>query len=87
MTSIEYRLLAELAANAGRVLAYEHLLKEIWGRESNGEARPMRSMRTAISSIRRKLGDDADDPTYIFTEPRVGYWMPKVEEAEETAGA
>ncbi len=36
-------------------------------------------MRTAISSLRRKLGDDAEDPTYIFTEPRVGYRMPKGE--------
>ena len=34
-------------------------------------------MRTAISSIRRKLGDDADNPAYIFTELRVGYSMPR----------
>ena len=72
LTSIEYRMLAELAANAGRVLTYDHLLQQIWGRDPGGNLRPM---RTAISSIRRKLGDDADDPTYIFTEPRVGYWM------------
>ena len=26
-----------------------------------------------LSVLRRKLGDDADNPTYIFTEPRVGY--------------
>ena len=31
------------------------------------------------SKLRRKLGDDADNPTYIFTEPRVGYRMPKRE--------
>ena len=84
LTSIEYRLLAELATNAGRVLTYEHLLKEIWGKETNSSLRPM---RTAVSSIRRKLGDDADHPTYIFTEPRVGYWMARAEEADETAGA
>ncbi len=87
LTFIEYRLLAELAANAGRVLTYEHLLQQVWGREPNKDVRPMRSMRTAISSIRRKLGDDADHPTYIFTEPRVGYWMPTAGEADETAGA
>ena len=33
----------------------------------------MRPMRTIVSKLRRKLGDDADNPTYIFTEPRVGY--------------
>ena len=39
----------------------------------------MRSMRTIVSKLRRKLGDDADNPAYIFTEPRIGYRMPKRE--------
>ena len=42
----------------------------------------MRPMRTIVSKLRRKLGDDADNPIYIFTEPRVGYWMPKGETRE-----
>ena len=70
LTAIEYRTLAELAANAGRVLTYEHLLRQVWGMEPEGDVRPM---RTVISSLRRKLGDGADNPAYIFTEPRVGY--------------
>ena len=32
----------------------------------------------AVKSLRRKLGDDADNPTHILTEPRVGYRMVKV---------
>ena len=36
----------------------------------DGDLRPM---RTALSKIRRRLGDDPDNPNYIFTEPRVGY--------------
>ena len=76
LTAIEYRTLAELAANAGRVLAYEHLLRRVWGLEADADVRPM---RTVISSIRRKLGDDAENPAYIFTELRVGYRMPKGE--------
>ena len=79
LIAIEYRMLAELSANAGRVVAYEHLLQRIWGAKSDGDVRPM---RTVVSSLRRKLGDDADDPTYIFTEPRVGYRMPKGETPE-----
>ena len=39
----------------------------------------VRPMRTAISSLRRKLGDDAENPACTFTEPRVGYRMPKGE--------
>ena len=42
------------------------------------------SMRTAVRSLRRKLGDDPDNPAYIFTEPRVGYRMPKGEGREES---
>ena len=36
-------------------------------------------MRTAAKQLRRKLGDDANNPTYILNEPRVGYRMPKGE--------
>ena len=79
LMAIEYRLLAELSANAGRVLTYEHLLQRVWGDKSNSDAR---AMRTIVSSLRRKLGDDADNPTYIFTEPRVGYRMPEGETEE-----
>ena len=32
LTYIQYRLVAELAAHAGRVLTYEHLLQQVWGR-------------------------------------------------------
>ena len=39
-------------------------------------------MRTIVNKLRRKLGDDADNPVYIFTEPRVGYRMPKGETAD-----
>ena len=72
LTSIQNRTLVELSANAGRVLTYGHLLTRVCSVESDAYVRPM---RTAISSIRRKLGDDADTPTYIFTEPRVSHRM------------
>ena len=79
LIAMEYRLLAELSANAGRLLTYEHLLERVWGEKSSGDVRPM---RTIVSKLRRKLGDDADNPIYIFTEPRVGYRMPKGETGE-----
>ncbi len=74
LTAIEYRLLVELSANAGRVLTHDHLLERVWGLGNNGDLRPMRSV---IKKLRRALGDDARDPSYIFTEPRVGYFMAK----------
>ena len=72
LTAIEYRTLVELSRNAGQVLTYQYLLKKVWDVEGYGDLRPM---RTVISTLRRRLGDDADNPTYIFTEPRVGYRM------------
>ena len=72
LTPIEYRVLAELSANAGRVLTYERLLGRVWGGKGDDDVRPM---RTIVSKLRRKLGDAADNPTYIFTEPRVGFRM------------
>ena len=74
LTPTEYRLLAELSANAGRVLTYERLLNRVWGA---GEGGDVRAMRTIVNKLRRKLGEVADSPRYIFNEPRVGYWMPE----------
>ncbi len=71
--------LAELSTNGGWVLTYEHLLQRVWGERSSGDVRPM---RTIVSRLRHKLGDD-DNPTFIFTEPRVGYWMPRGEGNEQ----
>ena len=78
LTAIEYRLLVELAVNAGRTLTYNHLFQRVWRRRSDGD---LRTMRSAIKSLRRKLGDDASDPTFIFTESRVGYRMAEVSTA------
>ena len=37
-------------------------------------------IRTLVKTLRRKLNDDASNPTYLFAEPRVGYRMPKGQE-------
>ena len=73
LVAMEYRLLAELSAHAGRVLTYAHLMERVWGKQN---ARDLRPMRTIVNKLRQKLGDDGRDPKYIFTEPRVGYRMP-----------
>ena len=73
LTPTEYGMLAELSAHSGRVLTHEHLLERVWKETEDGNLRPM---RTIVSKLRRKLGDDAGNPTYIFTEPRVGFRMP-----------
>ena len=76
LTPTEYGMLAQLSANAGRVLTHEHLLERVWGGRSMGSLQPMHTM---VSKLRRKLGEDTRSPTYIFTEPRVGFRMPRGE--------
>ena len=79
LASREYRLLADLAANAGRVMTYERLLERVWDRRDGGDLRPMRAV---VSKLRIRLGDAADRPTYVFNEPRVGCWVPAGEGQE-----
>ena len=71
LTPTEYRLLCELALNAGRVLTHYQLLERVWGSEYAGDRQKL--LRAFVRSLRKKLGDDARVPTYILTEPRVGY--------------
>ena len=72
LTAIEYKLLVELSMNAGTILTHEHLLERVWRRSGDGDTR---SLRSAIKSLRGKLGDEAANPTYIFNLPRVGYGL------------
>ncbi len=78
LTPAEFDLLAELSMDAGRVVPHERLLRRVW---SPGRPGNVRALRTLLMGLRRKLGDDAANPTYIFAEPRVGYRMPKGETA------
>lgn len=74
LTPIEYEMLRLLSLNAGRVVTHEHLLRRIWRVIRNGDPQVV---RTHMRRLRRKLGDDAANPVFIFTEPRLGYRMPK----------
>ncbi|MYH61514.1 MAG: response regulator [Caldilineaceae bacterium SB0675_bin_29] len=80
LTAIEYRTLVELSQHAGQVVTYEYLLRKVWEMEGELDLRPM---RTVISTLRRRLNDDAVNPTYIFTEPRVGYRFANPESRKE----
>lgn len=74
LSPTEYKLLYELAIHAGRVLTHDQLLQRVWGSEYEGETGLLRSF---VVLLRRKLADDARRPRFIFTEPGVGYRMPR----------
>jgi two-component system KDP operon response regulator KdpE len=66
----EYRLLAALARNAGRVVSNPQLLREVWGQQGGNNAH---YLRIYMGHLRRKLEDDPAQPKYLLTETGVGY--------------
>ena len=78
LTPTEYELLSEFSLNSGRVLTFDYLLGRVWG-----EDRPVQKgmVRTYVKRLRRKLGEEASSPKYIFAEPHVGYRMAQPEGA------
>lgn len=77
LTPTEYAVLFEISTNAGVVITHQDLLRRVWGLEHTGDSG---LVRTIVNRLRRKIGDDATDPTYIFTQPRIGYRMTKGQE-------
>lgn len=70
LTPLEYKLLATLVKNAGKVLTHRFLLGEVWG---PGHAEETHSLRVFMATLRRKLEPDSAQPRYLLTEPGVGY--------------
>ena len=77
LTDIEYRMLVELSVNAGRALTHERLLQRVWGPDKGEDTGPVRNI---VKRLRRKLGEDASNPAFIFAVPRLGYRMEKGED-------
>lgn len=70
ITSNEYRILAILTKNAGKVLTYDYILKAIWG-PNVGESNS--SLRVHMANIRRKIEVNPADPQFIITHVGIGY--------------
>ena len=70
LTPTEYRILAYLAQNVGRVVTQDLLLEHIWGSEYLGESH---MLQVNVNRLRRKLEVDPTQPRYILTKVGVGY--------------
>lgn len=70
LTRKEYELLRLLTRNAGKVLTHDFLLREVWGPAQADQAQ---YLRVHIGNLRQKLNDDPAGPSFILTEPGVGY--------------
>ena len=72
LTQIEYKLVSLLAENAGKVITYESIIKDIWGPHADTNNR---ILRVNMANIRRKIEENPAVPKYVFTEVGVGYRM------------
>jgi two-component system, OmpR family, KDP operon response regulator KdpE len=72
LTPTEYDVLKLLILNEGNILTHRQILREIWNKSENLEG-VLHLLRVTISNLRSKLEPNPDRPTYIVTEPGIGY--------------
>ncbi len=72
LTPTEYRILAYLAQNAGRVVTQDLLLEHVWGAEYVGEGH---MLQVNVNRLRRKLEADPAHPRYLLTKVGIGYLL------------
>ena len=70
LTAKELKLLQLFAAHPGEVLSRDRLLNEVWGYNYYGTTR---TLDQVIVQLRKKLGDNGDDPQHLLTVHGVGY--------------
>jgi DNA-binding response OmpR family regulator len=72
LTPIEYRLLAYLAQNVGRVITQDLLLEHVWGSDYAGESH---MLQVNMNRLRRKIEADPAHPRYLLTKVGIGYML------------
>ena len=70
LTPKEFELLSLLAQHPGRVLTHRAILKAMWGPHAADQPE---HLRVLVGSLRKKIEANPSSPTYILTEPWVGY--------------
>ena len=70
LTTLEFQLLAALAAAPGRVFTRRQLIERVWGWDFYGDER---LVDVHIGNLRKALGDAADEPRFVGTVRGVGY--------------
>lgn len=72
LTQNEFKIIALLAQNSGRVMTYDTIIENIWGPYADGDNS---ILRVNMAHIRRKLEKNPAEPQYIYTEIGIGYRM------------
>jgi two-component system KDP operon response regulator KdpE len=72
LSPTEYDILKLLLLNSGKVITHKQILREIWDKTEDYEG-ILHLLRVTMSNLRSKIEPNPDRPTYILTEPGVGY--------------
>jgi two-component system, OmpR family, KDP operon response regulator KdpE len=72
LSPTEYDILKLLLLNSGKVITHKQILREIWNKTEDYEG-VLHLLRVTMSNLRGKIEPNPDRPTYILTEPGVGY--------------
>jgi two-component system KDP operon response regulator KdpE len=72
LSPTEYDILKLLLLNSGKVITHKQILREIWDKTEDYEG-ILHLLRVTMSNLRGKIEPNPDRPTYILTEPGVGY--------------
>lgn len=70
LTQNEFRIVALLGENVGRVITYDEIIKRLWGPNAVGSNQ---ILRVNIANIRRKIEEVPSEPKYIITATGIGY--------------
>lgn len=72
LTPVEYKIVAYLARNSGKVMTYASVMENVWGPYTDNNNR---ILRVNMANIRRKIEHNPSQPQFLFTEVGVGYRM------------
>jgi len=72
LTPTEYDILKLLILNAGKVLTHRQILQAVWNKSEDLEG-VLHLLRVTVSNLRSKIESNPDRPSYILTEPGIGY--------------
>jgi two-component system, OmpR family, KDP operon response regulator KdpE len=72
LSPTEYDILKLLIFNSGKVITHKQILREVWDKTEDYEG-ILHLLRVTMSNLRSKIEPNPDRPTFILTEPGVGY--------------
>jgi two-component system KDP operon response regulator KdpE len=70
LTPKEFELLRYLVAHANKVISHRELLQAVWGPDYGDQ---VDYLRVVVNQLRKKIEPTPSEPTYLLTEPWVGY--------------